>query len=243
MELLILSTLTGITTMLGVMLALFYGQPSKRILAFYLGLSAGIMSFIIAIDLLPASFEQGPIRSVGIGLGIGVGTMLIIYELLHRWLGDRPVRINPQKSEYLRMGLSISLAIAVHNVPEGIAIGAGFETRHDLGVMMALSIALHNIPEGIGMAIPLVLAGMKRVWILLISLFISICIPFGALLGKFFFAGSPSMVSIGMAFAAGAMGFIVWKEIAPTSMKYHPLFAQLGMAVSLILIILIHNLR
>jgi len=243
MELLILSMLTGITTLLGVMLAVFFGQPSKKILAFYLGLSAGIMSLIIIVDLLPAAFEQGPLQAVGIGLGIGLTAMIFIYELVHRSTEVRPVRSNPQKTEYLRTGLSISFAIAVHNIPEGIAIGAGFETRHDLSVMMALSIALHNIPAGIGMGIPLVLSGMKKVSIFLLSLFVSVCIPLGALFGKSFFAGSPFMVSMGMAFAAGAMGFIVWKEVAPASMRDHPLLAQLGMAVSLVFILLIHNLR
>lgn len=224
-------------------MAVLFGQPSKKILAFYLGLSAGIMTLIIIVELLPASFEQGPMEAVGIGLGLGLAAMMSIYALVHRTSEKRPVRLHPQKNEYLRMGLSICFAIAVHNIPEGIAIGAGFETRHDLGVMMALSIALHNIPEGIGMAIPLILSGMRKIWILLLSVSVSICIPMGALLGKSFFEGSPFIVSMGMAFAAGAMGFIVWKEVAPASIKYHPLFAQLGMAVSLLLILLIHNLR
>lgn len=242
MELLILSTMTGITTMVGVILALLYGQPSKKILAFYLGLSAGIMSLIIVMDLLPAAFSKGPVQAVGIGLGLGLIMMMVIYECFQRLMGDRPISLTPKKNEYWRMGIFMALAIAAHNVPEGIAIGAGFESHHELGIMVAFSIALHNIPEGLGMAIPLVLSGMKRIWILLISLVVSLCIPIGALVGKSFFVGSSFMVSIGMAFAAGAMGFIVYKEIAPTSMKHHHLMAQFGMALSLVLIYLIHIL-
>lgn len=243
MELFILSTLTGVTTMLGAIAALLFGQPGRRILAFYLGLSAGIMLLVIAVDLLPAAFDQGPMEAVGIGLGMGLLLMILIYEGLQRLMGDQPISVNPKKREYLRMGAMIALAIGMHNVPEGIAIGAGFETEHKLGVLMALSIALHNIPEGIGMAIPLVLAGMKKSRVIILSLAISLCIPAGAWLGKSFFVGSPFFVAMGIAFAAGAMGFIVWKEIGPTSVKYHRLFAQLGMLSSLILIYIIHALR
>lgn len=243
MELFILSTLTGVTTMLGAIAALLFGQPGRKILAFYLGMSAGIITLVIAVDLLPAAFDQGPIEAVGVGLGIGLLTMLLVYECLQRMMGDQPVSVNPKKREYLRMGYMIALAIGIHNIPEGIAIGAGFETEHELGVLMALSIALHNVPEGIGMAIPLVLAGMRKRWVAILSLAISLCIPAGAWLGKCFFVGSPFLVAIGISFAAGAMGFIVWKEIGPTSMKYNRLFAQVGMLASLALIYIIHALR
>lgn len=243
MELFILSTLTGVTTMLGAIAALLFGQPGRKILAFYLGMSSGIILLVIAVDLLPAAFAQGPTEAVGMGLGIGLLSMILIYEGLQRMMGDQPVAVHPKKSEYLRMGYMMALAIGMHNIPEGIAIGAGFETEHQLGVLMALSIALHNIPEGIGMAIPFVLAGMRKRWVILVSFAISLCIPTGAWLGKSFFVGSPFFVAMGIAFAAGAMGFIVWKEIGPTSMKYHRFCAQLGMLASLILIYIIHALR
>lgn len=243
MELLTLSMITGSTTLFGVMLAVFFGQPGKRILAFYLGLSSGLMALLIIVELLPASFRQGPIQAVGIGLGLGLVIMIVLHGVLHMWFGHQQVRFQPQKSEYLRMGISILVGMAAHNIPEGIAIGAGYDNNHHLGVVMALSIALHNIPEGIGMAIPLLLSGTKRRWIFALSFGVSILIPVGAMLGKTFFVGSPFLVSMGMAFAAGAMGFIVWKEIAPASMKYHPLFAQLGMAMSLLLILLIRSIN
>lgn len=242
MELLILSTITGMTTLIGAGLALLFGQPGRNILAFYLGLSAGIMTLVIAVDLLPSAFEQGPMEAVGMGLGLGLLTMIVLYEGMHR-LGDDPVSLHPDQKEYLRMGSLIALAIAIHNIPEGIAIGAGFESHHELGVLVALSIALHNVPEGIGMAIPLVLSGVKRWSIILISLGVSLCIPAGAWLGKLFFVGSPFLVAMGMAFASGAMGFIVWKEIGPTSFKYHKSYALFGIIVSFLLMYVIHGLR
>ncbi|RXT08687.1 ZIP family metal transporter [Ammoniphilus sp. CFH 90114] len=242
MELLILSSLTGLTTLFGAALALLFGQPSKKILAFYLGLSSGIMVLIVLIDLLPTAFMQGPYQAVGIGLGLGLAMMLGIYGFLEN-LVRHGVSLKPKKPESYRVGMLIAIAIGLHNIPEGIAIGAGFETHNHLGVLLALSIAIHNIPEGIGMAIPLAMAGVKKRWVLLLSFILSLCIPLGAWLGQKFFVGSPFLVAAGTAFAAGAMGFIVWKEIGPASLRYNRLFALWGMAASVVLVYIIHALR
>ncbi|WP_134702494.1 ZIP family metal transporter [Ammoniphilus sp. YIM 78166] len=242
MELLVLSTLTGLTTLFGSLLALLFGAPGKPILAFYLGLSAGIMVLVIFVDLLPAAFNQGPFQAVGMGLGLGLMVLIVIHAFLQNLVRDG-VSLTPDKKESYRVGTLIALAIGLHNIPEGIAIGAGFETHHHLGVLVALSIAIHNVPEGLGMAAPLVMAGVKKRWILLLSLGLSLCIPIGAWLGQQFFVGSPFLVAMGTSFAAGAMGFIVWKEIGPASFRYHRLFALLGMGVSLVLVYLIHLLR
>ncbi|MBP1934012.1 ZIP family metal transporter [Ammoniphilus resinae] len=243
MELMILSLITGLTTMLGSVGVLFFGQPGKRILSFYLGLSAGIMVLLVLVDLLPAGFAQGPLEAVGIGMGLGILVMLLLHQFLHQVGGDSVISLTPQRREYYRMGLLISLAIALHNIPEGIAIGAGFETHEHLGLLMALSIALHNIPEGIGLAVPFVMAQLPKRTVIFASLAVSACIPMGALLGQWLFIGSPFMVTLGIGFACGAMGYIVWKEIAPTAIKYDRFFAQLGMGGSLVLMYLVHLLR
>lgn len=240
-----LSVLTGLMTTFGVMLALFYGEPSKKTLAFYLGFAAGIMSALIAFDLLPAAFRLGPVEAVGIGLGGGLLFMIIVCEALNRETDVQPVRrrFAMKRSEYWRMGVAMSLAIAVHHVPEGIAIGAGLQAGHGLGTRIALSIALHNISEGMGLAMPFLMAGMKKRALALLSLAISLSVPLGAWLGKKWFVGSPFMIGAGMAFAAGAMGFLVWKELVPISFKRHRSLALTGMTLSFALMILIHFLR
>lgn len=242
MELFVLSTLTGITTLFGAALALLFGQPGRKILAFYLGLSTGIMVLVILVDLLPSAFAQGPYQAVGMGLGLGLMTMIGIYHYLQRQ-AVHGVSISPGKKESYRVGLLIALAIGLHNIPEGVAIGAGFETHQHLGVLVALSIAIHNVPEGIGMAIPLAMAGVKKRRVLGLALALGLCIPLGAALGQQFFVGSPFLIAAGTAFAAGAMGFIVWTEIGPTSFRYNRWFALWGMGVSLVLVYIIHSLR
>jgi zinc transporter, ZIP family len=243
MDLLIVSTITGLTTLLGACLVLMLGQPGKKALAFYLGVASGIMVLVVLVDLLPAAFASGPVQAIGIGLGLGLFVMLVISYSLHHFIHDQVVSIHPSQRQYSKMGWLVALAISFHNIPEGIAIGAGFESETQLGLFVAIAIALHNIPEGVGMAVPFRLAGMRIRWIALIALFASICIPFGAWLGKLFFVGSAFSVTMGIAFACGAMGYIVFKEIGPTSLREHRFSAQLGMAVGLLLMYLVHLLR
>jgi zinc transporter, ZIP family len=243
MDLLILSSLTGLMIFLGALGVLMFGEPGKKILAFYLGMATGVMMLVILVDLLPAAFAQGPKEAVGIGLGCGIFVMMLSHRLLSSLVGEGVVSVSPKIKEYFRIGWMIALAVALHNVPEGIAIGAGFEAHQDLGVLVALSIALHNVPAGIGMAIPFVMAKVRGKWILTITFCVSLCIPLGAWLGQLFFVGSSFMVSMGIAFASGAMGYIVWKEIAPTSFRHDRLAAQLGVGASIILMYIVHVLR
>ncbi|HJV45246.1 MAG TPA: ZIP family metal transporter [Bacillota bacterium] len=243
MELLILSSLTGLMTLIGAVGVLFFGQPGKKVLAFYLGLSAGIMVLVVLLDLLPAAFSQGPLESVGIGMGLGLMVMMILHQILHGIVNCRPISVSPKVQEFYKMGMMMALAIAFHNVPEGIAIGAGYEAHQELGVLVSLSIALHNVPSGIGIAIPFVMANVRKKRIAIVTLGVSLCTPLGAMLGKYFFVGSTFMVSMGIAFAAGAMGYIVWKEIGPTALRHDKLSAQLGMAGSIVILYIVHILR
>ncbi|MBJ3773810.1 ZIP family metal transporter, partial [Klebsiella pneumoniae] len=80
-------------------------------------------------------------------------------------------------------------------IPEGIAIGAGFQAHHSAGVMIALSMSLHNIPEGIGLAAPFLLGKMRRRSILLLAFLISLSIPAGAWLGGMYFMSSPEAIT------------------------------------------------
>jgi ZIP family zinc transporter len=249
MELFILSTITGLTTVFGVLMVTLYGQPGEKLFAFYLGLAAGMMTFVIVFHLLPMAFEQGPIEAVGMGMGSGILMMAVLHYSVERREERLPLsprrteNLQLRRAENLRLSLLIALAISLHNIPEGMAIGAGFELHGDIGLLLALPIALHNIPVGMGMAVPLVLAGVRRVWILLLAVGVSLCIPLGAMLGKLWFLGSPFLMTMGIGFACGAMGYIVWKEIGPISFRSHPFFAQVGLGVSLLIMYLIHVLR
>ncbi|CEH30718.1 ZIP family metal transporter [Aneurinibacillus migulanus] len=239
-ELLLISMGTGLTTVIGALLTLVMGMPGRRLMAFYLGMSAGIMALVILADLLPAALQEG--KWYGVLLGMSVGVLLL--RLLHH---NRGAHESDSKEGYKRTsrdwrgaGWLMAAALALHHVPEGIAIGAGFQAHHSAGVMIALSMSLHNIPEGIGLAAPFLLGKMRRRSILLLAFLISLSIPAGAWLGGLYFMSSPEAITFGMSFAIGAMAYLVWKELGPTGLAMHRLSAQFGMLLSLIAMALLH---
>ena len=105
----------------------------------------------------------------------------------------------------------------MHNIPEGLAIGSGFDASFKLGLSLAIAIALHDIPEGISMAIPMKNGGMKPGKILLYVFLSGIATGFGAFLGAIIGKISQQII----AFAGGAMLYIVSGELSPEYNKIH----------------------
>lgn len=241
-ELLFISTLTGLTTMVGAGATLFVGTPGKKLMAFYLGLSAGMMALVTALDLLPASLRDGDVYGTLLGAAMGLIFLMVVQKLMDRFYPHHHVG-EMNATSWRKSGWMMTMAIALHHIPEGIAIGAGFHAHHSIGAMIALSMSLHNIPEGIGLSAPLLMGELGRWRILFISFLISLCIPLGAWLGELYFTATPQAITFGMAFACGAMAYIIIKEMGPTSLRLHPLSAQIGMVVSLIAMLLLHNME
>lgn len=240
-ELLFISTLTGLTTLVGAIMTLFVGSPGKKLMAFYLGLSAGMMALVSGIDLLPASLRDGDLYGTLLGVAIGIVFLMVVQKIMDSFYPHHHVA-EMDANTWRKSGWMMALAIALHHIPEGIAIGAGFHAHQSIGAMIALSMSLHNIPEGIGLSAPLLMGELGKLRILFIAFLISLCIPLGAWLGELYFTSTPQAITFGMAFACGAMVYIIMKEMAPTSLKLHPLSAQLGMLVSLVAMVFLHYL-
>lgn len=238
-ELLMISTLTGLTTLLGAATTLFIGTPGKKLMAFYLGLSTGMMTLVSVIDLLPASLRDGDLYGTLLGICMGLIFLLVVQKTMNHFYPYAEM-MEKDLSLWRKTGWMMTIAIALHHIPEGIAIGAGFHAHHSIGAMIALSMSLHNIPEGIGLSAPLILGQLGKGAILLVAFLISLCIPLGAWLGELYFTSSPQAITYGMAFACGAMAYIIIKEMGPASIRLHPLSAQLGMLFSLVLMIILH---
>ncbi len=109
----------------------------------------------------------------------------------------------------------------MHNIPEGLAIGSGFDASFKLGLSLAIAIALHDIPEGISMAIPMKNGGMKPGKILLYVFLSGIATGFGAFLGAIIGKISQQIIAMCLAFAGGAMLYIVSGELSPEYNKIH----------------------
>ncbi len=201
----------AVGTGLGGGLGAIVRKPSPRLLGFLLGLAAGVMLSIIFMELLEeaiaASFTHGML-----GLVAGILAFVVLDHLIPH---HHPVSNETSSPSLMRKGSFIALGIALHNLPEGMAIGAGFSASTATGVALALIIALHNIPEGMAVAVPLVAGGMKRSNAVALSIAAGLPMGAGALLGSLMAGVSPASLSWAMGFAAGAMLYIVCDELIP----------------------------
>jgi ZIP family zinc transporter len=134
------------------------------------------------------------------------------------------------------MGYLIAIGIALHDLPEGIAIAAGFSATTTLGWKIAIAIGLHNVPEGMITAAPLSMSGLSPFKILATTGLVSLFTPLGTLLGLLIVSLSKTYISFLLAMAAGAMIYIVLFEILPEGKKRHPNYARLGIVAGIMLI-------
>ena len=229
MEVLLYSFLAGLATTLGAFILFFTGQPSPKILSGFLGFAGGIMLAISVFDLLPEALELGTMVSTVTGFLLGTAMMFVLDRFVPHAHGvknnelelERTDNVPSFSSEALRTGYLIFFGIAIHNLPEGLAIGAGFEANPELGLYIAVAIGLHNMPEGMAVAAPLRSGGLLVSRVLLLTLIAGMMTPVGAGLGLLVFRVSPVFVGSGLAFAAGAMIYIVIDEIIPQMSNLH----------------------
>ncbi len=195
----------------GVITALI-GRPSRQALAFYLGFAGGIMLAVVFAELIPEALEEGSLFLAMVGLILGVGLLILLdnyFPHIHHGGSQEGA------AKLTRMGYLLAFGIALHNFPEGIAIGAGFSSNESLGVTLAIILALHNIPEGIAMAVPLWAGGMGTSKVVLATFIAGVPVGLGALLGALISDISPAFLTISLGFAAGAMLYISFDELLP----------------------------
>lgn len=223
--LLYISTIAGLATTAGCVIVLLLGDPPERLLALLLAAAGGVMLAVVAIDLIPLAVSfKSPAQSVA-GFVSGIAFMAAADKILkHRHKKKPGSRFHRLK----RIGILIASGIALHDIPEGMAIAVGQESTAHLGTMIAVGIALHNLPEGMAMATPLIMAGIRREKILALTFAIAFFTPFGALLGKAALALVSSSMCYLVTLAAGAMTFLVLVELWPLARERYPLWAVLG---------------
>lgn len=219
------SLLAGMATAFGCLVVLTAGTPGRRALAVMLGGAAGVMLAVVLLDLLPAALQAGSPLEAGVGTLSGIG----ILWLLDRALASRPT-VTPLNriTAYRRLGYLMATGIALHDLPEGVAIAGAYAAGGSLGPLLALSIALHNIPEGIATAAPLQMGGLRRRQVLIINIIVSLFTPLGTLLGLFLIHLSPRHLSLLLALAAGGMTYLIKDELLPAAQYQSPFFCWLG---------------
>lgn len=237
LQVLLLSFLAGFATFLGGLSVLVLGRPTERSLAVFLGLAVGIMLGVVSLDLLPSAYNYGNILTAFYGFISGMVFLFLMDQLLGL---VSPVTPAQRDMRYLlNMGYLIAIGIALHDLPEGIAIAVGYAAKENLGWLIALAIGLHNIPEGMATAAPLRMGGMRPLTILIVIGFVSFFTPLGTLIGFYIVNISPEKISFLLALAGGAMSYIVLFELIPEARQRHPNYARLGAFIGFIIIIVL----
>lgn len=210
-QILLLSTIAGLATALGGLIVSLFGRPGPRTLSVLLGGAAGIMLGVVLFDLIPSSLEYGNLLTCIEGFLLGIFFMMGLDFLLPargpEW-GNTP-------AHYRRMGYLVASGIALHDLPEGLAIGAGFVAEAKLGSLILLAIALHNIPEGMGTAAPLTMGNIPRYMVVLVTAIVGLVTPLGTLIGLTLLNISLRLISVFLALAGGAMAYLVGEELMP----------------------------
>lgn len=240
LEILWVSTIAGFATTLGSILVLIFGRPQERVLATLLAGAGGVMLAVVSLDLLPTAWKVGPPLQVFLGLVLGLLFMAVADRQLNSTSPTLPLN---RRQRLKRVGLLVATGIALHDIPEGMAIAVGQETTEGLGFIIALAITLHNIPEGMATTAPLKMANIRWWKILLLNIGIAFFTPLGALLGIIAVEGVQDSLAFFLALAGGAMAFLVFAELWPLSRERHPHYALLGGVIGYIFFALISFLH
>ena len=168
-----------------------------------------------------------------------------IDELVHADHLNMHKRHHDSKLSLFVAGVVMACAIALHNIPEGMTIGASFAVSSDLmwgtGMIMAVLIGLHNIPAGMAVAVPLISGGTGRVRATLLTAACGLPTVLGAWLGFWLGDIGPLGLTMSLGFASGAMLYVVFGEIMPESYLIYrsklPAFAvMVGLALGMFMI-------
>jgi zinc transporter, ZIP family len=223
-EAILYSSLAGIAgTGLGGVISIAIRKPGDKLPAMMMAFSGGLMMAVSCLDMIPEAVHAAGIAYAAIGILLGVVAIMAAHLLpgvgSHR--GEAEIQKGSggaKSSALLRTGVLISIGIALHDLPEGMAIGAGFSLP-DYGVWISMLLMLHNIPEGVAMGVPLALSGVKRKRVLLYCVMAGTPSILGAVIGHL--VGDISRYFIGMSigFAAGAMILVTLRDLIPQSVK------------------------
>lgn len=212
---------TWALTLLGTLPVLVVRRVNRRLMDAMMGAAAGIMVAASCWSLLVPALAAGGVSPAVIGLGAGA---------LAIWLLDRGVphlhaefpdeaRVEGPAVAWRRSMLLLT-AITIHNLPEGLAVGLGFGSGTPAhGLVLTLGIGLQNVPEGLAIAVPLRGGGMSPGRAFFYGQLSAIVEPVAAVAGALFAGLSAAALPLGMAFAAGAMLYVVVEELLPETTR------------------------
>jgi len=237
----LLSLMAGLATGIGGLLAIIK-KPGKKSFGFLMGLAAGVMITLSFLELVNEALQLSGYLITTIGFGAGALFMFLLDVFIpHIRFGEKEKSMF--NSKLFRTGILVFIGISIHNIPEGIAVGAGYMHLPKFGLFIAFAIALHNIPEGIATALPLCKGGLCKLKSFELALLSGLVEPIGALIAVLFLVSFKTFIPPALAFAAGVMVFITLDELVPMARKYgHQHFTAMGIISGAIFVFLLSGI-
>jgi len=209
----------GGATVIGSLLGFLFKGFSDRFGNLIISFAAGIMLTAAVTGLILPSIEYGG------GFGVPIAILGILFGAVCINLSDKLVphigrlvsdgRIG-ERSDTLHSVLLFVIAIAIHNLPEGIAAGVGFGSGDTGGaILIASGIALHNIPEGMVIIAPMLAAGISRKKTFILALITGVSEVVGTFVGYFAVSLASAILPFALAFAGGTMLYVISEEMIP----------------------------
>ncbi len=132
-------------TTLGGIMGVIIKKESNKFLSFILSFASGLMMSIICFDLIPEALIISPLSNIIVGIIMGIIAMIFCDVLVEKKFNSK-AKFVQNKNTLLKTGIIVSIGLAIHNFPEGLAIGSGFGASTKLGLSLAVAICLHYIP-------------------------------------------------------------------------------------------------
>lgn len=222
MQIVLLTALgVGGASIIGALIGFVFKNTSHKFSDIVLAFAAGVMLAASVMGLILPSLEYGGkfgIITTIIGVFVGALCVNLIDKIvphLHKLTGVDD-EAHPEKQEQLNKVLLFVIAIAIHNLPEGIAAGVGFGTGNAIEALtIAGGIALQNIPEGMVIIAPMLATGMSHKRTFMIAMATGIVEVVGTLLGYFAVSISNAILPFALAFAGGTMLYVISDEMIP----------------------------
>lgn len=207
----------GGATIIGAVLGVIFKKISHQFSDIVLSFAAGVMLAAAVLGLILPSLEYGSILTTVIGIFVGALALNLIDKLvphLHRMVGT-DIEDHESNGKLSKVLLFVT-AIAIHNLPEGIAAGVGFGSGNTAeALLIAGGIALQNIPEGMVIIGPMLAAGVDLKKTFLIAAATGVVEIIGTLLGFFAVSVSSAILPFALAFAGGTMLYVISDEMIP----------------------------
>ncbi|MHC1683949.1 MAG: ZIP family metal transporter [Clostridiaceae bacterium] len=260
----IASMIAGLATGVGSIPIFFTRKVTRRLLDALLGIAAGVMLAATSFSLIVPAIEKGGggVQGATITLiGILCGGFFI--DLIDRYFPDTNLLTNAVNESKVNekslkrtfpLGININprmrktwlfiIAITIHNFPEGLAVGVGFGDGDIAnGISLAIGIGLQNLPEGLAVALPLVREKYSASKAFLVALATGLVEPIGGLLGVGLVQIARPILPFAMAFAAGAMLFVISHEIIPETQNHegHSKLATHALLIGFVIMMFLDN--